>query len=935
MKARLRTAIWFLILLGVAWGLRAPFLGRVQWNLDEGSTFTMAQQVREGAVLYRDAADNRGPLVPYLKAAVFAVAGDWNVHAVHVLLAFALGLAAFLLWDMCRRFGDSATGVGTAIIFSVLALLLPGPADALAAHTEWFVVLFSTLGFWLFACVYRGGGFISGLCVGLSFGASALCKQPGLLDFGVTSVLLALLVYREPDQRARLFRLWLGGCVGVAAIGALTLCYFWGNGALRDLIYYAWTYNTHLYVQEIPLLQRLATGRLSFVLTAHHAPAIGLFGIGGIVLLLFHIVRRGTADRRTNFPVLAWLILGWFASGVISTMLSGRTFDHYVIQVVPGLSLAGGWLLARMMEWLRQTGASTKWSRYPGWLLLAAAVAWTSIDLNHFRRTADPNDDPHEAKLYSLIHRHSDPTDRIFVWGYSPGIYLMSQRLPSTRFIYTNYLTGLIPWTNLDPLVDTTYAVVPGAWDRLAEDLSRHPPALIVDTMSTRGYLKYPLSDRPLLWENIRANYAQVSIKEAQAMGVRLFRRLQPGSAKLDETLPVNPALSLTGYNAFARNEPPRIHVTLPAGASQVELYAGAERIAATEQPNTLPVDALFFADASAHPGALYRAVVTTATGRSASEAFDFAGFAKTVIATPLPGPRLHLASAVMPPSVVDSSFGTVERSSPKTWRIFAPAQLEYACPRELEKISFVHQLVEPAQMLSDGYDLTVDLIEDGGKQTRLLLQRLHPRDVGRDQLAQHLRLTLPAGHRSGRLVFHFLCGAENNADADRIDMEDIQTKDNGPALRLGDQSTFPDVAEASGTEAMKEDAEGHWSANVPAKVEWPRPPAVAAVTFQYGIDEGAYTKDGHSDGVEFSLVLVGDNGKNHALFSRLLAPYNHPEDRGPQTSRIELPPNVSGRLILAAGPGPQKDLSWDWAWIGSVVGEGSGVTAKPSAPSP
>ena len=101
--------ILVLVLIGTAYALRAPWLGRDNWSLDEGSTFTMAAQVRHGAVIYRDAADNRSPLVPYLKAAVFAVWGDWNAHAVHVALALLLGLCAVGLWRISRRLGDETT----------------------------------------------------------------------------------------------------------------------------------------------------------------------------------------------------------------------------------------------------------------------------------------------------------------------------------------------------------------------------------------------------------------------------------------------------------------------------------------------------------------------------------------------------------------------------------------------------------------------------------------------------------------------------------------------------------------------------------------------------------------------------------------------------------------------------------------------------------
>jgi hypothetical protein len=98
--------LFALALIGAAYGLRAPWLTRDVWNLDEGSTFTMAEQVLHGGVIYRDAADNRSPLMPYLKAAVFAVCGDWNAHAVHVAVALMLGAGAVLLWLTARRLGD-------------------------------------------------------------------------------------------------------------------------------------------------------------------------------------------------------------------------------------------------------------------------------------------------------------------------------------------------------------------------------------------------------------------------------------------------------------------------------------------------------------------------------------------------------------------------------------------------------------------------------------------------------------------------------------------------------------------------------------------------------------------------------------------------------------------------------------------------------------
>lgn len=82
-RPRLLRALFALLLVAGTLAVRWPVLDRKIWNLDERSTITMAQQILDGQVLFRDAADNRTPLVPYVKALVLAVAGDWNARAIH------------------------------------------------------------------------------------------------------------------------------------------------------------------------------------------------------------------------------------------------------------------------------------------------------------------------------------------------------------------------------------------------------------------------------------------------------------------------------------------------------------------------------------------------------------------------------------------------------------------------------------------------------------------------------------------------------------------------------------------------------------------------------------------------------------------------------------------------------------------------------------
>ena len=102
-----------------------------------------------------------------------------------------------------------------------------------------------------------------------------------------------------------------------------------------------------------------------------------------------------------------------------------------------------------------------------------------------------------EAGRY--LFAHSDPANRIFVWGQRPdlirafrpcrqdfclgsksGIYLDAHRRPACRYITTFPLTGYV-FGGPIPGFDTRSRILPGAWSTLEQDFARHPPTYIVD----------------------------------------------------------------------------------------------------------------------------------------------------------------------------------------------------------------------------------------------------------------------------------------------------------------------------------------------------------------------------------------------------------------------------------------------------------------------
>lgn len=925
---RFRGVVFALGLIAIALSLRAPFLGRDIWNLDEASTFTMAQQILEGGVLFRDAADNRSPLVPYLKAAVFAVAGDWNAFAVHLLVAFGLGLAAVAIWRIATRLGDEPAGIWAAVFFTIVSFLMLEPVDALTAHTGWFLIFFSISGFWVFARAISRPTFGVGVAIGALFGLSTLCKQPGILDFGVTFVLVGLLALESPDRARNFARLLAGQLFGFASALVLTVSYFAAHGALADMFFYAWSYNIRYYVPEVPFLERMAMVRMPFEFAWKYIPVALFAGVLGAVGLI------GRAFAGLKKPVrihlLAWLILGWTAAGLLSTMLSGRQFSHYNIQVLPGLSLACGWFAARAVVYFRSAGQqSGRCMRVAGAVLVIISIASAGLNLRKWQSRVNPIDDFSKG-ISEVVARHTVKSDPILVWGYYPEYYFFSKRLPSTRFIYMNFLTGLIPWTNVDPLIDTSYASIPGGWDQFWSDFDRKPPAVIIDTGGARGYFKYPLYKQGRLWTTVISNYAVVEESATTAHGVRVYRQLavvEPNETAPEGTL--SEAVQIED-STIRGSQPKIIAITIraPAGAASVELLRGDFVFKRVDYLLDVPCEVtmlVYQADLEAE-SVLFRGAVHTKDGVLLSRALDVAAYSRKVQNVFAAGPPISFGSAKIQPTEGEAAHGPMMQieTQPGFWHAHAPSRLEYARDPAMHALIFGYGVEEAAydnrhQGITDGYTASLSIsFPDGGSEV-LYQRNLDPANRPEDRGPQTVRVVLPEKNFD-RFVLRLDPGPSDNTVFDWTYFTTVRGQGFGPDIELeGGGRLVPFEGEALERERIRLDITiGRWGAHAPSRLAYRIPPGLAAVSFGFSLDERVYANDQGgmmSDGFDVLVFLEDDGAKPVEIFRRRLNPHYILTDRGPQVARVELPPGASGNLVFVMGPGPKGNNSFDWSY--------------------
>ena len=133
--------------------------------------------------------------------------------------------------------------------------------------------------------------------------------------------------------------------------------------------------------------------------------------------------------------------------------------------------------------------------------------------------------EPDYPTIARFIRARSLPTDELVVWGNVPVLYFEAQRPLGSRFVFSNYLTGLSPATRTqsDPGADASANVVGESWAMFVSDLSTRLPALFVDTSpgNLGAYGKFPLTRYPRLQAIVDRNYALVG----EVAGARVFAR--------------------------------------------------------------------------------------------------------------------------------------------------------------------------------------------------------------------------------------------------------------------------------------------------------------------------------------------------------------------------------------------------------------------------
>jgi hypothetical protein len=438
---------WILIVLcTVFFFLRLPSIIEPYWYGDEGVYEVIGQSMDHGRLLYRDIWDNKPPLIYTIYA---AAQGDQQIVKSISLIVGILSILCFYFL-IKKLFNNS---VISGIITTLFVVLLGTPIlEGNIANAEIFMLPFTiSAGLIIYQIANKKAPIplLAGLLLGIAF----LFKTVALFDFAAFFLFFCIinLPKKIPLQKIKKSftkiqsnSLILDLCfliLGFLLPLVLTSLYFLFNNAflnffqavfLGNVTYVAWN-NSLLGIPNGLLLLKC------------------LLLVVGIGLLIW---KRNVMSKQTLFISL-WLLFSLF-----NVFFSERPYTHYLIELLPSFCLLLGLLAASKMPKERLSAAVgivivlliTEW-QFQFNIVNSIRYYQNAIQFvtDHksvvaYQSFFDPKT-PRDYALASLILHDTKPSDKIFIWGNSPQIYVLAHKLPPGKYtvayhvIYNNALS--------------------------------------------------------------------------------------------------------------------------------------------------------------------------------------------------------------------------------------------------------------------------------------------------------------------------------------------------------------------------------------------------------------------------------------------------------------------------------------------------------------
>jgi hypothetical protein len=417
-------------------------------GVDQGSFAYMGAEILEGRWPYLHTWEGDFPGLMFLQAVEIFLFGKSIAMFRLFDLIFVLG-NAYLIYRITCRVGSR---FGAFLAAATLCLIYQGYGPWNTAQREGFGMFFILLGYWLYLTVERRSARVTAAGIGLSLG----------LAFTIKPTLLALAVFYSPlllHVNRKTWTLALPALAGLAIpIGAL-LIFYWTQGGLVQLYEACFGYQS-IYTMRLrgdePLLaywlsklQRL--GGQAVALTVLYGPFL-LWGPArrertmlylGYLGSVYAVFVQGTFAGYHYLPGLGVgsILLGSMFSQTIARIFRDSSFQIGRVKIATPSFITLLIILAALPVYLK---------REPIKNLLTLRFLDRPLP-NEFRNNT-VFDFTETFEVAAYLQAHTQPDDRIQVWGYESLVYYLADRDAASRFQMSHPLVMRVPGQDISPM---------------------------------------------------------------------------------------------------------------------------------------------------------------------------------------------------------------------------------------------------------------------------------------------------------------------------------------------------------------------------------------------------------------------------------------------------------------------------------------------------
>jgi 4-amino-4-deoxy-L-arabinose transferase-like glycosyltransferase len=496
-------------------------------NVDEGYIVAFGKRMLDGQLLpYVDAVSHRGPMV-YWAGAIVAMFGSTSWLPLRLASALAFIGVALLTFLGGRRAGQPLAGAVGALACAYGSLIILAPMDGIAFNGEVVLDLFVMASFLCLAHGLMTGDRPPSVrwvaAAGVLAMLGMLSKQVGATIFVPFGLWVLAAAGGHPGLRGgQRWRLVAAFVLGAVAPLALVLLRYAVVGELETFWYYFITYNFDVYmlpfkgVSRLEAINRWLVDNLLLAILA--LGAVG-WGLGRVAMAWTGGGLRAlpAAYHAAGFQVTVCLSA---VASLLGAQLAMRGFGHYFVQAIPWFGLLAG----MVAEPWASAGRGPQVPSRPGarlaYHLLVLVPMLVMLEAAFAPRQRGRGGPPAQPPpICVAIQANSRPDQAIFVWGFWADLHVWCKRKPASRFVFSTFVAGLIPWF-LDQSREMDEArAVPGSRDQLIQDLEKSQAAVIVDAY--RGLGMRQLRRYPKLAAYLDEHYRWVSRVEGADIYVR------------------------------------------------------------------------------------------------------------------------------------------------------------------------------------------------------------------------------------------------------------------------------------------------------------------------------------------------------------------------------------------------------------------------------